>query len=262
MCAFMVYGKQDPYYVAISDADGLLLAKSGETVSVVMTVSSAQDKGGLLRHDFVIKGTLLSVIITNGIITNMVRDGKDLGIKPPELMLDGNKEWIKLSSYYYEEALRLLSFTSFFGVESTESREFSVVGMETTETQFKLFCETSARERLFGPSHRKGLTFINESMIDESFFGCHVKFNKEFLSSISGDGFTADFFPNGGLKSLHLVDTKGMKELTLKEWDEKGNLIVVRDLQKNPIPDPWADGLLIVPRNSSENSKVETEDKP
>lgn len=244
MCAAMAYGKQDPYYLAVASADGLLLARTGEVVRVTLT-ASVQGQGGMQRHDFEINGTPLSVILTNGIIVGMVRDGKDLGIQPPELELDGNKEWVALSKHYHEEALRLLSFVAFLDVdELTEVWETSVVGVYVSENECRIVCERSGRTRRFCSLFSAELTSITDALNDARGTAFHVSFGKdmEWLAEVTGRGFFAKFFPHGGLKSLYQSAPETHEGLSERKWNEKGELIHERDLKKDPYPDfDWKD---------------------
>jgi hypothetical protein len=246
LCGTITFGKQDPYYQAVASADGLLLLKPGET-AVVKVAASVQEDGGLLRHDFVINGVALSVTMTNGIITKMVRDGNDIGVKPPELELSGKEEWVKLSRHYHEEALRLLSFTSFLGMgESAEALEFSVVGVNVSEMQFRILCENSGRNRLFGRSIRQGeVMSVNESVEEKKGSSCSILFDLETssLTKVAGRSlFNATFFYNcdintGGLKELAILDSEERMYISEQEWNKKGQLIRERDLKKDPYPD-------------------------
>jgi|LFRM01.1.fsa_nt_gb hypothetical protein len=249
MCAAMAYGKQDPYYLAVASADGLLLARTGEVVRVTLT-ASVQGQGGMQRHDFEINGTPLSVILTNGIIVGMVRDGKDLGIQPPELELDGNKEWVALSKHYHEEALRLLSFTALLGLgDSSEARRISLVGETMAGCYSRVFCELSRKNRLLECNPNGTLSLVSESVTGRAGVGFSAAFNAEagYLTRLGTtiQTFSSDFSPNGGLRRLLLADTETKEDLTLREWDEKGNLVTDRDLQKDPLPDPFENGIRI-----------------
>ena len=266
MCTTMMYGKRDPYYTAIVSADKLLYIKPGETVTVVMAVSPVQDNNtpGVHRYDFVINGTPISVTMTNGVILSMVRDGKDLGISPPKLELAGNEEWIKLSKHYHDEALRLMSFTRFLDVgESTKEREVTVTGVDTEGRHYKFSCETSGKLRLVNYLFDGEISYMYEKFLKErepAFKNEIASFNATFsfvdkdtkivLDNISAsalsNSFKATFFLNGGLKSLHLTEWTEKFNVTmdtLREWDEKGNLISNRDLIKDPLPDPFEQGI-------------------
>ena len=275
MCAAMAYGKQAPYYNEVVSGDGLLgveetiprfhvddatrrkIIKESERIICISVMTS--EKGGASgyeSYEFMIDGTPLALALTNGIVVGMSRNGKDVGIKLPELTLRGKADWVDLSTYYHAEAWKLLPFTHFLGIgESMGTNEVSVIGRNVAGQTFRFVCGASGRARLIHHD-RAGIRRIHETEnekydafmgfpddVDRGGTGWGWVFSADFdketgcLSKFSRGGFAATFFPTGGLRTLYIADPETHEGLSERKWNEKGELIHERDLKKDPYPD-------------------------
>lgn len=277
ICAAMACEGQTPFYKAIVSGDGLI--ELDESFRYRSTTSSNEKLGeaskrtfcvtimpfvgdvasGRQRRDLVIDGTALSVTTVNGVVVAMSRDGEDVGIAPPKFDLRGDADWIALSLHYHAEALKLLPFIRFFGIdELTGTNQISVVARHVLPSFSRFVCWASGTMRTFDYHddnarisriiERKGevpMPFVGFDDVEKRTAEWPVMFIAEFdkdsgcltfISSGKGN-FSADFFFNGGLKTLRLFDPETHEGLSERRWNEKGELVHERDLKKDPYPD-------------------------
>ena len=279
MCAAMVCEGQSPFYMAIVGGDGLLELdesfrhpsaprsneKLGEESRRTFRVTAMPPVGDVAsgrRQDFVIDGTALSATTVGGIVVAMSRDGEDVGIAPPKFDLRGDADWIALSLHYQAEALKLLPFIRFLGAdESAGTNEMSVAARHVLPSSSRYVCSASGKMRTFDYHddstgikrliERKGEARPSASPgdVEETASEWPVVFTAEFekdsgcLTFLSRERvFGAEFFPNGGLKMLRQYDPETHEGISVRKWNEKGELIHERDLKKDPYPDfDWKD---------------------
>ena len=280
ICAAMACEGQTPFYKAIVSGDGLI--ELDESFRYRSTTSSNEKLGeaskrtfcvtimpfvgdvasGRQRRDLVIDGTALSATTVGGIVVAMSREGRDLGLALPEFDLQGDADWIALSLHYQAEALKLLPFIRFLGAdESAGTNEMSVAARHVLPSSSRYVCSASGKMRTFDYHddstgikrliERKGEARPSASPgdVEETASEWPVVFTAEFekdsgcLTFLSRERvFGAEFFPNGGLKMLRQYDPETHEGISVRKWNEKGELIHERDLKKDPYPDfDWKD---------------------
>ena len=277
MYATMACGGQNAFYTLIISGDGLLdlddsikyhpvsgsykkLSEESKKTFCVSVLSSGQGKApGQQRYDLRIDGTALSVALTNGIVVAMSRDGKDIDMRPSKFELSGDADWVALSLRYHAEAVKLLPFTHFLGVgEQVETNKISVIAQHVLPSVSRFVCGASGKmrtvdyyddstriKRIIERQGKAPVPFVAfddvEKLAAEWSVALITEFDKDcgcltFISCNKG-GFSADFFLNGGLKTLRIFDLETHEGISERKWNEKGELIHERDLKKDPYPD-------------------------
>ena len=280
MQATLAFGGEFPFYMTIMSADGLLdlddsfrlvpvsrsykemSEKSKKTFSITVLSSTTEDASMKRNVELTINGEALAVTAIDGSITEMRRNGKPIELNPPDPKLEGNADWIALSLHYQAEALKLLPFIRFLGAdESAGTNEMSVAARHVLPSSSRYVCSASGKMRTFDYHddstgikrliERKGEARPSASPgdVEETASEWPVVFTAEFekdsgcLTFLSRERvFGAEFFPNGGLKMLRQYDPETHEGISVRKWNEKGELIHERDLKKDPYPDfDWKD---------------------
>ena len=280
MQATLAFGGEFPFYMTIMSADGLLdlddsfrlvpvsrsykemSEKSKKTFSITVLSSTTEDASMKRNVELTINGEALAVTAIDGSTTEMRRNGKPIELNPPDPKLEGNADWIALSLHYQAEALKLLPFIRFLGAdESAGTNEMSVAARHVLPSSSRYVCSASGKMRTFDYHddstgikrliERKGEARPSASPgdVEETASEWPVVFTAEFekdsgcLTFLSRERvFGAEFFPNGGLKMLRQYDPETHEGISVRKWNEKGELIHERDLKKDPYPDfDWKD---------------------
>jgi hypothetical protein len=273
MCTTIAHGQCTNYYEAVVsgcsllcidesfpgtyvDADSIRrITRESERLINVSVVAVKEDASAKLKeYELSIAGNSLFVVLSDGIIRSLSRDG--VRIEMPRMDLRGNPDWRKLSGKFHAQTLRRISFTNFLGLdENANATQFFVIGRNVASQTFEYVC---GKSRLFrqveyctngdimriyecvGGNGVDALRFGNDTGRRSA--GWNLSFSATFhvgtgmLKSFICKEYSVKFSHHGGIESLVEFDSVSRKAVRERKWDERGALTCDRDLIVNPYP--------------------------